>query len=117
MIVRMRAWSRAVAVLLVCAVLPGLSHLAEDDAACLSAFEAFTPHDHSRHAFRSGEPSHQDHCAICHWSRSLRMPRSVASAWAAPVPVSYAIFPGADTAHLSPVLEQAPARAPPVALL
>jgi hypothetical protein len=115
MILRMRGWSRAIAVLLVCAALPGLSHLAEDDAACLSAFEAFTPHDHGRHAFRSGEPPHQDHCAICHWSRSLRTPRSVATAWAGPVRISDPVAPAADSPHLPPALEHTPARAPPAA--
>jgi hypothetical protein len=116
-VLRLRRWSRAISVVLVLAAMPGLSHLAADDAACLSAVETFEHHDHSKHAFRTGELPHHDHCAICHWSRSLRAPRTGIAVWARHVPASFAIPSPSAAPRLAPVLEHTPARAPPAVLL
>lgn len=113
MVLRLRRWSRAISVVLVLAAVSGLAHLAEDDAACLSAFEAFNHHDHSKHAIRPGEPLHQDHCAVCHWSRSLRAPRTAPAGWARHAPVSSVVHSLSPSPHVAPVLDHTPARAPP----
>jgi hypothetical protein len=114
---RLRRPSRFIAVVLLLAA-ARLPHIAGDDGACLpGAIPSYVAHDESQHSLESGSPHEDDHCAVCHWTRSLRSPRTaVASAAAQVNPPTLlhrsdaAAARSADVAHL-------PARAPPSALL
>lgn len=114
----MRRWSRMVAVILLIAAIPAMPHFAQDDLACDLTGLAPAQHDESQHGFRaSGDATEREHCALCHWSRSLRSPLTalgltVAPASAAAIEHSLLAAPPA-----SPVLEHLPARAPPAAVL
>jgi len=113
----LRRWSRAVAIVLLIAGLPGLSHLAEDDAACLSADEGLARHDETRHGMKAAGSQHQqDHCAICHWSRSLRAPRPATAMLPRQLPVSSPVPLAVESTELTLALDRAPARAPPASL-
>ena len=114
---RIRRSSRIIAALLLLAAVR-LPHAAVDDAACVPAeMGTFAGHDESQHGFRAGSPNEREHCAVCHWTRSLRAPRTpsaVAAAEFAPPAVLHLAEPAEV---LSAVLEHLPARAPPSAIL
>ena len=113
----MRRRARLVAVALFVATACGLPHLDWDDAACVGGLGVLSPHDASQHAIGATAPeAAEDHCAICHWTRSLRPPLSSIGVFAGRAHL--ALAPRAATlAPLTPVLEQLPARAPPAFLL
>ena len=115
---RLRRWSRVVAVLLLMAAGPAMPHFAQGDFACDLAALAAGEHDASKHGFRAaGDDAERDHCALCHWSRSLRSPLTplgIAVTPAAPAAAEHGVVAAVP---LSPVLENLPARAPPSVLL
>ena len=113
---------RAVAVVLFVTTLRGLPHFAQDDFACVAVVQASAAGQPA-----AGQPAaglsadeaspHREHCAICHWTRSLRSPSrtpGMAFAQAAPTHPVHAI---AIVSRPVPVLDQLPARAPPTVLL
>ena len=115
---RMRQLSRVVALALLLATARGLPHIAQDDDACVSeALASITQHDESRHAFRAGRTVEREHCAVCHWTRSLRTLRAAVAVVAAQVVHPQLIVESTGRLHLPPVSENLPARAPPTALL
>ena len=92
-----------------------LPHFAADDAACAPVVvTAYGEHDESQHALQSATTEAADeHCAICHWTRSLRSPRpSLAGQSAAAAAHGVAHWTG-EAEVLTPSLERLPARAPP----
>lgn len=116
-LLRLRRWSRVVSVVLLCAAAGGLPHFAADDPGCLIPVESFDAHEETQHVVRAAGAVHTaDHCAICHWTRSLRSPR------AGSVPVGAAPLSSATLlrlqppVHPAPVMEHLPARAPPALL-
>jgi hypothetical protein len=114
---RGRRWSRLVAVTLLLATAYGLPHIAQDDG-CVEGTLAFdAQHDESRHAFRPDTVAERDHCAICHWSRSLRVSRVPVGVLAAQIVQPSFVLRIVGRIHVPPVLENLPARAPPAPLL
>jgi hypothetical protein len=103
-----------VTVVLLAAAAPGLPHFASDDTACSTAVESLRYHDNWPHALRAGASHQQDHCAICHWTRLLRAPRSTVAVWVTHAPVSSPLYRCCASGHVAPVLSRMPARAPPV---
>jgi hypothetical protein len=115
-LVRLRHWSRVVAlVLLVVSVRP--FHAAADDPGCAWPDTVSTRDGASSLAKASGTGSGtQDHCAICHWSRLLRSPLTgtgfTVVAAAATTPLECA----GPRGYVAPTHDHLPARAPPVVL-
>jgi hypothetical protein len=67
----LRQSSRAVATVLLLVFMCQLPHLRQDDDLCAPA--APEAHDESKHVFTTAAgPDHPNHCAICHWTRSVR---------------------------------------------
>ena len=114
----MRRASRLVAVVLLLASARGLPHLAQDDFACVpSALSYAGPHDESQHGLQPAGAAHeQEHCAVCHWTRSLRSPRAHVAGSAASEHSASAVHGAASSAPLAPALDNLPARAPPSSL-
>jgi hypothetical protein len=114
---RMRRWCRVVAVVLLLATARGLPHLDRDDPACIGGVWLLSGHDESQHAIgASAAPVPEDHCAICHWTRSLRPPLASVAVLVARAPLTL-VDRAPAVAPLTPVLENLPARAPPATLL
>ncbi len=114
----MRRWSRLVAMVLLFATMRGLPHLAQDDAECLpAAVGAYGDHHETEHSLLPAGLEAQEHCAICHWTRSLRSPRAEAAGWVSQFTPPSLVYGGADRPLSAPVLESLPARAPPASLL
>lgn len=109
-----RRWTRVVATLLLLATAARLPHLAADDAACLPAVVG--EHDETQHGFQPGSPAEDDHCAVCHWTRSLRSLRAPVTQAAIHVAPRAILVHVGDAAVPSASVEQLPARAPPSAL-
>jgi hypothetical protein len=109
-----RQWARTIAALLLLATAARLPHLAADDAACLPA--AVGEHDETQHGFQPGAAVEDDHCAVCHWSRSLRSLRAPLTEAAAHVTPRAIVAHSDEVAATSASIEQLPARAPPSAL-
>jgi hypothetical protein len=113
----MRRWSRLIAAVLLLAA-GRLPHLAVDDVACLpGTLQSFGQHDETQHALRAGSTDHDNHCAVCHWTRSLRSPRTDFAVAAAHVDPLSLLYGAASDRTLAPVFRSLPARAPPTQLL
>ena len=111
---RLRASSRLVACLLLLAWLGGGPHLISDDPACLpGAAEAYGDHDETQHQIRAGAAAAQEHCALCHWTRSLRSARQQVARGLSNAAPAGAVAATPRRAHRAPVLAHLPARAPP----
>ena len=116
---RVRRWSRVVAVILLIAAGRGLPHFAQDDPGCTPGpFQLLLAEGGSDHV--GGGPARArtpEHCALCHWSRSLRSPLASLPAWVTqahpPTLVSRRPAPSAFTV----VLPALPARAPPASVV
>jgi hypothetical protein len=107
---RLRRWSRALSVLLLLASVSGVPHLEVDDPACVPVAEQ---HDETKHGIRPGAPHQAEHCAVCHWTRTLRAPKPVLAVWIAQFAPSSSVTRERREIPHAPVLEQMPARAPP----
>jgi hypothetical protein len=110
-----RRWSRLLAVLLLLAS-GRLPHVAADDAACVPGSAEAAAHDETRHAYRDGSVAHTDHCAVCHWARSLRAPGGASAAAAIEVRPESSVVALAAHPPQGPFLEGLAARAPPARL-
>jgi hypothetical protein len=116
-LLRMRRWSRVVALAVALATVR-LPHVGLDDAACAPSAEgSYAPHNETDHSIRSAGQQASDHCAICHFIRSARSSRPPVAASAAYCPILEQI-PG-DAVRFPSVAPHAevPARAPPSTLL
>jgi hypothetical protein len=112
-----RRWSRLIAV---CLLLAGgrLPHAAADDPACLpGAAQLPGDHDETKHGLRAPAADHEEHCAVCHWTRSLRAPRTEIRVASAPVHAASLLARPAVDSRLHPSLPNLPPRAPPSELL
>ena len=66
----LRRSSRLVATLLLLVSVWQMPHRWQDDDVCLPVAEA---HDESKHVYTAPETAaHEDHCAVCHWTRWLK---------------------------------------------
>ena len=111
----MRRWARVVAMILLIAAGRGLPHFAQDDLGCAPGLllEAAGA-DGSAHVIGGAPPVHpKTHCALCHWSRSLRSPLSSLSSWVAQAPPPTLVARRPASAAAAVVLPAVPARAPP----
>jgi hypothetical protein len=109
--------SRAVAVVLLLAALHGLPHLAPDDALCAPTATFAAEHDETQHGLRAAAPLDQEHCAVCHWLRSLRAPGAALAVAVARVTPPTLVARSAASLHRAPVRDGLPARAPPTVLI
>jgi hypothetical protein len=117
-LVRMRRGARLVAVVLLVAAASALPHLPLDDEGCLAPAAKWSQqHDEWQAGVRSASDQPRDHCAVCHWNRTVRSPRaSIVAAVAQIVPCLLVTETGWAVPP-APVLENLPARAPPQTLL
>jgi hypothetical protein len=115
---RLKRWSRVVAfVLLLASVRP--VHTASDDEACSPWPEALSTE--SGTAFLAGEngPSgvgHQEHCAVCHWTRLLRSPLTQTGVTIAGAAATSPLEGTGPGSYVGPTHDHLPARAPPAFL-
>ncbi|MBA3640193.1 MAG: hypothetical protein M3541_09490 [Acidobacteriota bacterium] len=108
----LRRSSRAVAALLLLVSMWQLPHRAEDDEICAPG--SAEAHDESKHVFTPvGDTAHPDHCAICHWLRSLNPGFSATSSPVAPADAGSRLAARASGARRDPGADCLPARAPP----
>ena len=109
----LRRSSRAVAAVILLVSMWQLPHRAEDDEICAPA--PAEAHDESKHVFTTvGGSDHQQHCAVCHWLRSIK-PASGARALTAIPAQSDSRFCALVSRSLrDPGANRVPARAPPV---
>jgi hypothetical protein len=107
----LRRSSRLVAALLLLTSLWQLPHRWGGDGVCAPAAEA---HDESKHAYTvpSDQP-HQDHCAVCHWTRWLNPMFSAGPAVAINTGAGYDLVPLSPSLLRDPSTDRLPARAPP----
>jgi len=111
----MRRWARVIAMILLIAAGRGLPHFAQDDPGCAPGLllEAAGA-DGSAHVIGGAPPVHpKTHCALCHWSRSLRSPLSSLSSSVAQAPPPTLVARRPASAAAAVVLPAVPARAPP----
>jgi hypothetical protein len=117
-LMRIRRWSRLIATILVVAAFPAMPHFAQDDLACDLAATASAQHDASQHGFRAaGDTGERDHCALCHWARSLRSPLTPLGVTASPAAAAAIEHALVAAVPVAPALATLPARAPPAGLL
>ena len=70
MVLLLRRSVRTVSAVLVLLSLWSLPHRSQPDI-CLPA--GFEEHDESKHVYTAASPSaHEEHCAVCHWMRTLK---------------------------------------------
>lgn len=89
-----------------------LPHRLQDDELCAPL--GTEAHDESKHVFTASAPAgHQDHCAICHWTRWLKplLAATVASAAGHGAGADFVAI--ADVFRRPPATDQIPPRAPP----
>jgi hypothetical protein len=66
----LRRSSRLVATLVLLVSVWQMPHRWQDDEVCLPIAEA---HDESKHVYTAPQTAaHEDHCAVCHWTRWLK---------------------------------------------
>jgi hypothetical protein len=111
----MRRWARTVALVLLVAS-ARLPHLGQDDQLCATLSPGEPSQDSSVAGGGSGAPSQPEHCAICHWTRLLRSPLSVVGISPSNVGPATLVLRDALPAHVDPINEHLPARAPPALL-
>jgi hypothetical protein len=111
MVLRLRGSARTVSAVLVVLSLWSLPHRSQPDICVPAGFEE---HDESKHVYTApSQAAHEDHCAVCHWMRSLK-PAFASSPYAAADADSSAAFfiQPRDTRRQS-ALRAIPPRAPP----
>ena len=88
-----------------------LPHRSQDDDLCAPAAEA---HDESKHIFTAPEAAgHQDHCAICHWTRWMKPVFAAGTAVAIGQDAASDLAPVDACLLRDPSTDRLPARAPP----
>ena len=108
----LRRSSRLVAAVVLLMSLWQLPHQAQDDRICVPAAEE--AHDESKHVFRPADGAdHQDHCAICHWLRSLKPGSSTRPAALSAADTGARWHASASADLRDPGADRLPARAPP----
>lgn len=108
----LRRSSRLVAGLVLLASLWQLPHRAEDDRICAPG--AAEAHDESKHVFTAADGAgHQDHCAVCHWLRSIKPGFSSSMLAAVPTDAGRRLIPLTAGGLRDPGSDRRPARAPP----
>ena len=110
---RFRRLSRVIATVLLLAA-ARLPHVAMDDAACApAAIPGVGEHDETQHVLHAAVDVKREHCAVCHWTRSLRSPRASLTIINDQVDPPTQVHGALEAAVASAVLRHLPARAPP----
>jgi hypothetical protein len=116
-LLRLRRWSRVVALVLLAASVRPI-HAASDDQAC-SIWPAALSAQGGVASLDTGNgpaPGAPEHCALCHWTRLLRSPLTQTGLTIAAVATATPLDkPGAGS-YVSPADDHLPARAPPAFL-
>jgi hypothetical protein len=115
-LVRLRHWSRVVALLLlVISVRP--FHAASDDPGCAWP-DAVSTRDGASALGKANDATTeaQDHCAICHWTRLLRSPLTGTGLTVAAIAPTTPFDSSRPGGYVAPTHDHLPARAPPVFL-
>jgi hypothetical protein len=115
-LVRVRRWSRVVALLLLVASLRPF-HAAADDPGCAWA-DAVSSHDGTSFLGKTTAAASgtQDHCAICHWTRLLRSPLTETGFTVAATAATAPLECVGPHGYVAPTHDHFPARAPPAFL-
>jgi hypothetical protein len=109
----LRRSSRAVAAVVLLVSMWQLPHRVQDDAMCAPG--AAEAHDESKHVFTSvGASVDQDHCAVCHWLRSLNPAQGVRGLTGVPVQSGSRFCAPASRSLRDRGTDRIPARAPPL---
>jgi hypothetical protein len=110
---RTHRWLRLVAALLLFTTVR-LPHVDLDDAACAPVPSgAYAAHDETQHALGTAKHDTTDHCALCHWTRTLRSSRPQSTGSIADSPRLAHLAGGAVAARPGATPASLPARAPP----
>lgn len=113
MVLRLRGSARTVSAVLVVLSLWSLPHLSRPDI-CIPA--GFEQHDESKHVFTAASQGpHQEHCAVCHWMRSLRPTLAARPFDSTGNESGAAVFGPTTQLRRTSALTQLPPRAPPAA--
>ena len=108
----LRRSSRAVAAIVLLVSMWQFPHRGEDDDVCAPA--QAEAHDESKHVFTGASDSaHQEHCAICHWLRSMNPGLGMGGLTAIPVQSDTRFVALASRSLRDPASSRIPARAPP----
>src|SRR5829696_3719265 len=108
----LRRSSRAVAAIVLLVSMWQMPHRGADDEFCAPG--AAEAHDESKHVFTSvSDTGHQDHCAICHWLRSIDPGHGLRAMTAVPVASDTRFFALVSGSLRAPDSSRITARAPP----
>ena len=108
----LRRSSRLIAAVVLLASMWQLPHRAQDDEICVPA--ATEAHDESKHVFTAvADYDHRDHCAICHWLRTLKPAYSAGPVATTGADAGLRLAAPASSSLRDPGTGQLPARAPP----
>ena len=113
MVLLLRSSARTVSAVLVLLSLWSLPHRSQPDICLPSGVEE---HDESKHVYTAAsQAAHEEHCAICHWMRSLK-PAFASRAYTGTAnDSSIAICLQTLGSRCPSALSQLPPRAPPAA--
>ena len=108
----LRRSSRAVAALVLLVSMWQLPHRGQDDDICAPAQNE--AHDESKHVITTASGSlDQEHCAICHWLRSMNPGFGVRGLTAGPIESDTRFLAPVSRSLRDPGTNRIPARAPP----
>ena len=116
-LMRLRRWSRVVALVLLAASVRPI-HTASDDQAC-SIWSDGLSAPGSAASLDSGDgptPGAPDHCALCHLTRLLRSPLTQTGVTIAALGAATPLEKPGRGSYVSPAHDHLPARAPPAFL-
>ena len=114
MVLLVRGYARTVAAVLVVLSLWSLPHLSLPDI-CVP--EGAEHHDETKHVFTAApEASHTEHCAICHWMRTLKPTFEDGQRSAVTLDAGAPVIVVTSRVRRDDVRVHLPARAPPVFL-
>jgi hypothetical protein len=109
----LRRSSRAVAAVVLLVSMWQMPHLGQDDDICAPA--QAEAHDESKHVFTTPTAAaDQEHCAICHWVRSMNLGLGMRELTAVPVESDSRFLALVSHSLRDPGTNRIPARAPPI---
>ena len=108
----LRRSARAVAAIVLLVSMWQMPHRAVDDEICAPG--AAEAHDESKHVFTSvSDSGHQDHCAICHWLRSIDPGQGLRGLTVVPLATDSRFLALVSGSLRDSASSRIPARAPP----
>lgn len=111
MVLLLRGSARTVSAVLVLLSLWSLPHRSQPDICVPAGFEE---HDESKHVYTTaGQVTHDEHCTVCHWMRSLKPAFTAKPFTAADADRGAAVITAVRGDRSRYVLAQLPPRAPP----